>query len=123
MAQNIISYTTNGFFKANATALTSLTEAEFTTDLSDGKEITVIIDTASSSESDIVLCCMPAGNGFGEIKVPLIPQTLNVINLTTMGIKKNDGVAEFKLTDSADSTVSPSGVKLCFVKHVTVINH
>ena len=123
MAQNIISYTTNGFFKANATALTTLTSAQFQTDLSDGKEITVIIDTASSNESDIVLCCMPAGNGFGEIKVPLIPQTLNVINLTTMGIKKNDGVAEFKLTNSEGSSVSPVSVKVCFIKHVTVINH
>ena len=66
---------------------------------------------------------MPAGNGFGEIKVPLIPQTLNVINLTTMGIKKNDGIAEFKLTNSEGSSVSPVSVKVCFVKHVTVINH
>jgi hypothetical protein len=124
MAQNINAYSTNGLFKANAIALSEVTEAVFSADLSDAKDsITVIVDTTASSASDIVLSCMPSEAGYGEVRVPLTAKSLNVVNITTKGIKKNDGFGEFKFVNTNGASLGQQGIKICFVKYSPVINH
>jgi hypothetical protein len=124
MAQNINSYSTNGLFKANAIALSEVTEAVFSADLSDAKDsITVIVDATASSASDIVLSCLPSEAGYGEVKVPLTSKSLNVVNITTKGIKKNDGLGEFKFVDTNGASLGQQDIKICFVKYSPVINH
>ncbi len=126
MAQTITAYRTDGIFKSSGIALDSVTDAKLTASLKDAKDcITVLVELPSTATGNTSLVFAPAEEATGDkgVTIPLTAGTINHLLITTKGIKKNDGSAEFTFTNSNGTAVNQLGIKMCFVKHSAVLNH
>lgn len=120
MAQTINTTLNNGLFKADKLDFDTVTQNNIIADLSGCKdEIAVIVDLGSASGKVSFDCLSPDGKVVES--VALTAGNVNVFRITTHGIKKADGTADFAI--KSDAAIAGANVKVAFLKYVSVINN
>ena len=95
---------------------------DLTADIKGGKDaLTLLVYMPDDALGDHVLTCKSA-DGLKETNFTLNCGCINVIHLTTHGIKKPDGTADFVFSTNA-SSVSALNSGICIVTHTEVENH
>lgn len=123
MSQAINSISTHGLFEAAQTNSYTLTSDSFSADLRDAKDsVLAVIDIPSPVTDKFELICLSV-DGDEYKRVPLVSKTINLIHLTTLGIKRSNGFGEFKIVSPSGAIVPAAGIKLYFVKYSPVVNH
>lgn len=120
MAQTINTTINSGLFNASAAELQAITENSFTADLSDCKDAVTVIADAASASGEFSFVCI-SDDGKSRTEIPLIAGALNVFHITTKGLKKKDGSADFEI--AGDTSAASAGIKVAFLKYISVINN
>ncbi len=127
MAQNIKAINNIGLFNASADDFATITESGkevlLNADIKDCKDpITVIVDIPASASGEYEMVC-PYADSDKEVRIKLTAGKLNTIRITSYGIKKSNGTADFKMTTTNDSGFASLGVRVAFIKQVDVVNN
>ncbi len=120
MAQTINTTLNNGLFKADKLDFDVISENKLIADLSGCMdEVAVLVDLSGMSGNVSFDCLSSIGKAVESI--PLTAGVVNVFRITTHGIKTADGTANFAI--KSDSSVANAGVRVAFLKYVSVINN
>ena len=120
--QNISTTIKSGLFNADAIPFSTVSDAMISTDISGCKDpILVLIDVPQNAEG-CEFSCLPAKAGFKKESIKLESGVINGIFITSHGYKKDNGFADFEFS-AVNGGVASMGIKVAFVKQVSVINH
>lgn len=116
--------TNSGLFNVTAEDFQVITESgneiPMQADLSGGREpITVIIDIPEGTSGEFQLSCKGGWNN----TIPLSAGKLNVMHITSYGLREEGGMGNFLLSTTNESGFASLGVKIAFIKYIAVINN
>lgn len=96
--------------------------ASLTADLTGGKDpFTVLINVPADAVGNHMLICKSADGGKDK-EIPVTTGYMNVIRLSSKGIKKPDGTADFVFSTDITS-INALDVSMCIIKSAEVESH
>jgi len=122
MAQVINTNLNEGIFKATDATLTQITNTVFSADLSGCKDPITVISEVPAGAGNIEFVCVNAKEGVKNQTVALKAGALNIFRITTEGYKNGEGFGQFQILVGGTPSAN-SGVRVAFLKYVSVINH
>ena len=124
MTQKVNVSSAIGLFKASKINYTTLSQNDFWADLKDAKEsIGIIIEIPADATGSYKLECISADATIDSKSIPLVSGVVNLIYITSFGLKDNTGIANFSIVASDGSSINSLGFKAAVIKHIPVMNH